>query len=63
MPEKENKDFKNSTICCICDVDIDGDVKAWNHCHITGKNETLQIEIVIVEVKLEYIYKKSFKYI
>ena len=55
MPEKENKDFKNSTICCICDVDIDGDVKAWNHCHITGKNETVQIEIVIVEVKLEYI--------
>ena len=55
MTEKENKDFKNSTICYICDVYIDGDVKVWNHCHITGKNEALQIEIVIVKVKLQHI--------
>ena len=33
-----NKDFKNSTKCCICDNDyVDNDVKVRDHCHIIGK--------------------------
>ena len=38
MPIEDNKNFKNSTKCWICDNDYnDTDVKVRNHCHITGK--------------------------
>ena len=35
--KEENKDFKNSTKCWICDNDyVDNDVKVRGHCHIPG---------------------------
>ena len=35
---KKNEDFVTSTKCWICDNDcVNGDVKAKDHCHITGK--------------------------
>ena len=38
MTKEDNKDFKNSTKCWICDNDyVDNDVKAREYCHITGK--------------------------
>ena len=38
MTKKDNKDFENSTKCCICDDDyIDNVVKVRDHCDITGK--------------------------
>ena len=38
MTKEDNKDFKNSTKCWICDNDyIDTDVEVRDHCHITGK--------------------------
>ena len=38
MSKEDNKDFKNSTKCWICDnTYIDADVKVRTHCHITQK--------------------------
>ena len=38
MTKKDNKDFENSTKCCICDNDyIDNDVKVRDHCDVAGK--------------------------
>ena len=38
MTKEDNKNFKNSTKCWICDFDfIDNDVKVRGRCHITGK--------------------------
>ena len=38
MIKEDNEDFKNSTKCCICDIDYtDNDVKVRDHCHSTGK--------------------------
>ena len=38
MTKKDNKDFENSTKCCICDTDyIANDNKVRGHCHITRK--------------------------
>ena len=38
MTKEDNRDFKNSTKCWICDNDyIDNDIKLRDHCHITGK--------------------------
>ena len=38
MTKEDNKDFKNSAKCWICDNDyVDNDVKVRDHCHITGK--------------------------
>ena len=38
MTKDDNKKFKNSTKCWICDNDyIDKNVKVRDHCHITGK--------------------------
>ena len=34
MTKKDNKDFKNSTKCLICDnTYVDNDVKVRDHCH------------------------------
>ena len=38
MTKGDNKNFKNSTKCCICDNDcVDNDFKVRDHCQITGK--------------------------
>ena len=38
ITEKDNEDFENSTKCCICDnFYVDGDIKAIDHFHVTGK--------------------------
>ena len=38
MTKKDNKDFKNSAKCWICDnIYVDGGVKVRDHSHITGK--------------------------
>ena len=38
ITKKDNKDFENSTKCCICDNDyIDNDVKVRDHCDIAVK--------------------------
>ena len=38
MTRRNDEDFENSTKCWICDnAYVDGDVKARDHCHITGK--------------------------
>ena len=38
MTKEENKDFKKSTKCWICDNDYtDNDVKVKDQCNITGK--------------------------
>ena len=38
MTKKDNQHFKNSTKRWIYDNDfVDGDVKARDHCHVTGK--------------------------
>ena len=38
MTAEEDKDFENSTKCCICDrVYADDDVKVRGHCHTAGK--------------------------
>ena len=38
MTKEDNKGFKNSTKCWICDNDyIDTDIKVREHCSITGK--------------------------
>ena len=39
MNKEENKDFKNSFKCQICDNDyIDNDIKVRDYCHITRKH-------------------------
>ena len=46
MTKEDDKDFKNSTKCCICDnTYVDGDLKVKDHCHITRKYRGLHIEI------------------
>ena len=38
MTKEDNKDFKNSTKCWICDNDfVDNDLKVRDHCHIAEK--------------------------
>ena len=38
MTKGDNKNFKNSTKCCICDNDyVDNDFKVRDYCQITGK--------------------------
>ena len=38
ITKKDNKNFKNSTKCSICDKEyVDNDAKARENCHITGK--------------------------
>ena len=38
MTKGGNEDFNDSTKCWICDNDyVDNDVKARDHCHVTGK--------------------------
>ena len=38
MAKEVDKDFENSTKCCICDnAYVDGDIKVRGHCHITEK--------------------------
>ena len=45
----DDEDFENSTKCWIFDSTyVDGDVKARDHCHITGNTEIQYIEIVIL---------------
>ena len=38
MAKEDNKNFKSSTKCWICDNDyVDNEVKVRDLCHITGK--------------------------
>ena len=38
MTKEDNKDFKNSIKCWICDNDyVYNSVKVSDHCHVTGK--------------------------
>ena len=39
--KEDNKNFKNSTKCWICDNDyVHNDDKVRDHCHITGKHRS-----------------------
>ena len=51
MTEKDNEDFWNSTKCWICDY---GDVKARDHCHITGKCRVSAHRDCNINVKLNH---------
>ena len=65
MTKEDNKDFKKTTKCWICDNDyIDNDIKVKDQCNITGKyrgsahgecniNLTLNHKIPVVFYKLE----------
>ena len=50
---KDDKDFENSNICCICDhIYVDGDVNVRDHFHIIGKYEGSAHRDCIINVKL-----------
>ena len=49
MNKEDNKYFKNSTKCSICDNEyVDNDVKVRDHFQITGKYRGLEIAISIL---------------
>ena len=53
--KEDNKDFENSTKCCIFDNDyVDDDVKARDHCHITEKYRDSAHRDCNINVKLNY---------
>ena len=55
MTEEDNKDFENSTKCCICENDyIDDDVKEKDHFHITRKYRGSAYRDCNVNVKLNH---------
>ena len=46
--KKDNKDFKNSIICCIWDNEyVHGNFKRRDHSHVTGYIQALHIETVM----------------
>ena len=48
MTKTDNKYFENSFEKWICENDFaDGDVKVWDHCHITGKYKRFAHEKII----------------
>ena len=55
MNKKDNEDFKNSAKFWICDNDyIENDVKARDHCHITGKYRGYAHRDCNINVKLNH---------
>ena len=53
MTKEDNKDFKNSTKCWICNNDyIDTDVKVRDHCHITEKYRGSEYKDCNINLKL-----------
>ena len=55
MTKKHNKDFKNSTKCWICDnINVEGNVKVKDHCHITGKYTDSAHRDCNINVKLNH---------
>ena len=55
MTAEEDKDFENSTKCCICDhVYADDDVKVRGHCYTAGKYRGSVHRDCNVSVKLNH---------
>ena len=55
MTKKDIEDFKNSTKCWICDnINVEGDVKVNDHCHITGKYRDSEHKDFNIKVKLNH---------
>ena len=55
MIKEDNEDFKNYTKCQICENNyIDNDVKARDHCHITGKYTDSAHKDCNINVKLNH---------
>ena len=61
MTEEDNEDFEKSTKCLICDnYYVDGDAKARDHCHITGKDRGSAHRHCIINVKLNHKIPDQF---
>ena len=61
MTKKEDKHFESSTKCWICDnVYADSDVKARDHCQITGKYRFLSSSL---DSLFKNLGKDEFKYL
>ena len=55
MTKEDNEDLENSTKCSISDNDyIDGNVKARDHCHISGKYRRSAHRDCNINVKLNH---------
>ena len=55
VTKENNKDFKSSTKCQICDNDyVETDVKVRDHCQITGKQRCFVHRDCNISLKLNH---------